>query len=219
MTRYEVYLNLYFAMMNYMYSHMDDDDLATFVNDMNPFCYKFEGSNDYYIYERFLTIWNQEGTMYTFNTENNGFSFSKLFMEKLPKTDKRFQAGLKAIKNMDDEDWMRANYWQATTGTYQLLYYLLNGLDNKSDELVKFLDGMNPFEEGLETYSKDPRISDIFFNMCEKYNPKEVSYILASKFIDKLNYPFLNHAFMRISEDKWDKVRNESPTVFRYIIE
>lgn len=219
MTRYEVYLNTYYALQAYSMNHPKEKDLTRLVEDMNPYCFNSEGSRDPYIYDRFEAIWLREGTMYTFNTENSGFSFAKVFFKSLPKSDVRFQIGLRTIQSISEDEWAAANYWQVISGTYQLLYYMLNNLKDKDKQLSDFLKGMDPFHTDGSTYSVDPEIGNDYFAFCQKSNPRELSYDLADAYIDHLNKPFLTAAFRKIKEKVWETIRCEKPYVFRFIIE
>jgi len=218
-TRYEAYLNTYYALQFKASQINPSEYLLQLIDDMNPFVYNFEGSKDYEIYDRFSNLWMKTGSTVTNTSENEGFVFAKTFFSKAPKTDKRYMAGLNIIERLDESEWRYANYWQAISGTYQLLYYVLFKIENKDNQLISFLERMNPFHGGSESYSKDPVIANQYFKICEKYNPLEVSYQLAFQFVYSLKLPFLLTAFNKIKESDWNEIRYEKPYIFRMIFD
>ncbi len=218
MTRYEVYLNAFYALLNESRKETGNKDLQALVDGMDPFAYYLEASKDIYIYERFKELWVSQGSTYTPNTDNYGFTFAKRFFSELPKKDNRFKAGYLALTGpITQADWESSAQWQAVSGTYELLFYMLKKAKEPSKDLAAFLVGMDPFSGSSTSLSKDPAIAQAYFKVAYAKPHYEVSYDLARRFIDSLDSQPLNLAFWKVREEEWEALRVDSPHVFRMV--
>ncbi len=215
MTKYEAYLNLYLALANAVGAMPDLADLPALVDGMNPFFLPLEGSKDIYIYQRYGELWVSHGSTYTPNTDNYGFTFAKTFFKALPKKDSRFRAGVAALDRLSQAAWEAAAQWQAISGTYELLYWLLRHSPDQSPALTAFLDRMDPFAGSATSFAKDPALAAAYFALAGQKPRFEVSYDLARAFADACGEPAVGLAFRRLREETWDQARVDTPAAFR----
>lgn len=213
MTRYEAYLTLYYALGDKSRTFQDPSFLD-FLAGMNPYTRLEEGSSDPDIYSRWCDKWIRVGSTVTSNSQNGGYTFSKVFIDTLPKRNGRYEAVKKAFYLIDQTDWHNALMLQALSGTYELLYVLLKKKSSSTSmEEQEYLKEMNPFKEGFSTTSSP--IWQRFFALGENSNIDGSDYYFALSFIQSEKKDWLFTLFSKIKEKEWDEIRFERPYSFR----